>query len=117
MRYFGPHCPSAIASLELADEPDPNIRRQSELVAEDVSIASLVADGFPEDRIQRVGSQKIGFDLRGHRVRDAASGELDVRWVEVNGRMAGQPVRLTTNDGTRHNSWAKPIGSTSCGGR
>lgn len=83
---------------ELADEPEPGIRRQSELAAEDLAIASLVGDGFPEEQIERVGHQKIGFDIRAHRVMDTATGELEVRRVEVKGRLPGQPIRLTTNE-------------------
>ncbi len=83
---------------ELTDEPDPNVRRQSELAAEEVVIAALVDEGFPRDQIERVGHLKIGFDIRAHRVRDAATGEIEVRRIEVKGRMRGLPVRLTTNE-------------------
>jgi hypothetical protein len=82
----------------LADEVDPQIRRQSELAAEDVVIAALIEEGFPEDRIERVGNQKIGFDIRAHRVRDQATGEVEVKRIEVKGRIRGQPIRLTTNE-------------------
>ncbi|NUO19884.1 DUF3883 domain-containing protein [bacterium] len=82
----------------LADELDPDIRRKSELAAEDVVIAALIAEGFPEDRIQRVGHLKLGFDIRAHRIKDAETGEVDVRRIEVKGRVKGQPVRLTTNE-------------------
>jgi hypothetical protein len=58
----------------------------------------LVTEGFPRENIERVGAQKIGFDLRAHRVRDAVTGEIEVKRVEVKGRMRGQPVRLTTNE-------------------
>jgi len=82
----------------LADEPDPHIRRQSELAAEDVVIAALIDESFPENHIERVGHLKLGFDIRAHRVMDTATGEVEVRRVEVKGRMRGQPVRLTTNE-------------------
>ncbi len=82
----------------LADEPDPLVQRKSELAAEKVVIADLIAEGFPADRIERVGPLKIGFDIRAHRVRDEATGEVEVKRIEVKGRMRGQPVRLTTNE-------------------
>ncbi|MEX2167736.1 MAG: helicase-related protein [Pirellulales bacterium] len=82
----------------LADELDPNVRRQSELAAEEVVIASLVAEGFPRDRIERVGHLKLGFDIRAHRVIDEVTGELAARRIEVKGRVRGQPIRLTTNE-------------------
>ncbi len=83
---------------DLADELDPNVRRKSELAAEDLVVASLVEEGFPEDRIERVGHLKLGFDIRAHRIVDASTGEVEVRRIEVKGRMRGQPVRLTTNE-------------------
>jgi superfamily II DNA or RNA helicase len=82
----------------LAEELDPDFRRRSEIAAEDAVIAALIEEGFPEDRIERVGAQKIGFDIRAHRVRDVATGELEVRRIEVKGRMRGQPIRLTVNE-------------------
>ncbi len=82
----------------LADELDPEVRRRSELAAEDAAVASLVREGFPADRIERVGHLKLGFDIRAHRVRDEATGDLEVRRIEVKGRLRGQPVRLTTNE-------------------
>jgi hypothetical protein len=36
--------------------------------------------------------------LRAHRVRDIVTGEIEVKRVEVKGRVRGQPVRLTTNE-------------------
>lgn len=83
---------------DLADELDPNLRRKSELAAEDLVVAALKEEGFPEDRIERVGHLKIGFDIRAHRVADEATGDVLVKRVEVKGRMRGQPVRLTTNE-------------------
>jgi SNF2 family DNA or RNA helicase/polyhydroxyalkanoate synthesis regulator phasin len=83
---------------DLADELDPNIRRQSEIAAEDKVIEALVAEGFPQDRIERVGHLKLGFDIRAHRVADVATGEVFVKRIEVKGRLLGQPVRLTTNE-------------------
>jgi len=83
---------------DLADELDPNVRRKSEIAAEDMAVASLVEEGFPEDRIERVGHLKLGFDIRAHRVVDESTGEVYVKRVEVKGRMFGQPVRLTINE-------------------
>ena len=82
----------------LADELDPNVRRQSEIAAEDMTIASLIEEGFPEGRIERVGHLKLGFDIRAHRIADESTGEVCVKRVEVKGRMCGQPVRLTINE-------------------
>jgi len=83
---------------DLADELDPNVRRQSELAAEDMVVAALKEEGFPEDRIERVGHLKLGFDVRAHRIADEATGDVLVKRVEVKGRVRGQPVRLTTNE-------------------
>jgi len=82
----------------LADELDPNIRRQSEIAAEDKVIEALVAEGFPQDRIERVGHLKLGFDIRAHKIADEATGEVFVKRIEVKGRLQGQAVRLTTNE-------------------
>jgi SNF2 family DNA or RNA helicase len=83
---------------DLADELDPNVRRKSEIAAEDMVVASLVEEGFPEGRIERVGHLKLGFDIRAHRIADESTGEVYVKRVEVKGRMRGQPVRLTINE-------------------
>jgi len=83
---------------DLADELDPNIRRQSEIAAEDKVFEALVAEGFPHDRIERVGHLKLGFDVRAHKIIDDATGEILVKRIEVKGRLRGQPVRLTTNE-------------------
>jgi superfamily II DNA or RNA helicase len=82
----------------LTDELDPDIRRKSELAAEDLVVVALKEEGFPEDRIERVGHLKLGFDIRAHRIVDASTGEAHVRRIEVKGRLRGQPVRLTTNE-------------------
>lgn len=83
---------------DLADELDPRVRTRSELAAEEMTIAALISEGFPRTNIERVGAQKIGFDIRAHRVRDPITGEIEVKRIEVKGRMRGQPVRLTTNE-------------------
>lgn len=82
----------------LAEELDPEVRRRSELAAEDLVVSALIGEGFPAEQVVRVGSQKIGFDIRAHKVRDVATGELEVKRVEVKGRLRGQPIRLTTNE-------------------
>jgi hypothetical protein len=61
-------------------------------------VEALVAEGFPRDRIERVGHLKLGFDIRAHRIADEATGEVDVKRIEVKGRRRGQAVRLTTNE-------------------
>jgi len=81
-----------------ADEIDPAVRTKSEIAAEDCVIAQLIVDGFPESQIQRVGALKLGFDIRAHRVTDEVTGQIEVRRIEVKGRIQGQPIRLTTNE-------------------
>ena len=49
---------------DFADEPNPDVRRRSELAAEKFVVAALKEEGYPEDRIERVGHLKIGFDIR-----------------------------------------------------
>ncbi len=83
---------------DLTDELDPNVRRRSELAAEDYVISVLKEEGFPENRIERVGHLKLGFDIRAHRVVDEATGQVLVKRIEVKGRMRGQSVRLTINE-------------------
>ncbi len=84
--------------VDLVDELDPSVRKKSELAAEEIVVASLRDEGFPENRIERVGHLKLGFDIRAHRIADPATGEVFVKRIEVKGRMRGQPVRLTTNE-------------------
>jgi len=95
---LAPDADTQVQLADLADELDPNIRRQSEIAAEDKVIEALVAEGFPQERIERVGHLKLGFDIRAHRIADEATGEVFVKRVEVKGRLRGQPVRLTTNE-------------------
>jgi len=59
---------------------------------------TMVAEGFPQGRIERVGHLKSGFDIRAHKIADEATGEVFVKRVEVKGRLRGQPIRLTTNE-------------------
>lgn len=79
----------------LAEDVDPNLRRKSELTAEDRVVAFEEGLGWT---CQRVGHMKIGFDVRSHRLMDVASGEIEVKRIEVKGRLRGQPIRLTTNE-------------------
>jgi hypothetical protein len=95
---LGPDAETKAQLADLADELDPNVRRQSEIAAEDKVIEALVEEGFPEDRIERVGHLKLGFDIRAHRIADEATGEIIVKRIEVKGRLRGQPVRLTVNE-------------------
>jgi len=95
---FSPDADAGAQLAALADELDPEVRRASEIAAEDHVVAALVAEGFPRERIERVGHLKLGFDIRAHRIADEATGEVDVKRIEVKGRRRGEPVRLTTNE-------------------
>ena len=77
------------------EELDPNVRRQSELAAEDCVV------GFERHRgweCERIGHLKLGFDIRSRGPADPATGRFEVRRIEVKGRAGGQPIRLTTNE-------------------
>ena len=91
--------PGADVAALLAEELDPNIRRRSELAAEDVVVAFEQARGW---ECERVGHLKIGFDIRSIGPADPQTGYRDpvsgLRRIEVKGRMRGQPIRLTTNE-------------------
>ena len=84
---------------EFVEEPDPALKRQIELAAEDVVIAWEEVQGR---ECERVGHLKIGFDVRSLAPPDPQTGYRDpvagVRRIEVKGRKRGQPVRLTTNE-------------------
>ncbi len=45
-----------------------------------------------------VSQQKIGFDIRSLGPPDSATGQREVRRIEVKGRVRGAPIRLTTNE-------------------
>ena len=84
---------------ELGDEQDAALKRRVELAAEDIVVA------YEEARnrdCERVGHLKIGFDIRSLAAPDPQTGYRDpvygVRRIEVKGRRAGRPVRLTTNE-------------------
>ncbi|HET6144285.1 MAG TPA: helicase-related protein [Candidatus Acidoferrales bacterium] len=81
------------------DDLDPEVRRMSEIAAEDVVIAYESGLGF---ECERVGHLKIGFDVRSIGPADPQTGYRDpitgIRRIEVKGRRRGQPIRLTTNE-------------------
>jgi SNF2 family DNA or RNA helicase len=95
---LSPDADAGAQLADLADELDPEVRRASEIAAENRVVEALMAEGFPRERIERVGHLKLGFDIRAHRIADEATGEVDVKRIEVKGRRRGQPVRLTTNE-------------------
>lgn len=84
---------------ELADELDPEIRRQIEIAAENAVVAYETARGW---ETERVGHLKIGFDVRSLAPADPQTGYRDpvtgLRRIEVKGRKRGHPIRLTTNE-------------------
>ena len=84
---------------ELAAEQDAGLKRRVELAAENIVVA------YEEARsreCERVGRLKIGFDIRSLAAPDPQTGYRDpvagVRRIEVKGRRAGRPIRLTTNE-------------------
>jgi hypothetical protein len=83
----------------LTDDLDPEVRRRSELAAENVVVTYEAGRGW---ECERVGHLKIGFDVRSLSPGDSDTGYRDpvrgVRRIEVKGRMRGQPIRLTTNE-------------------
>ena len=83
----------------VTDDLDPEVRRKSEIAAEDVVIAYETGRGF---ECERVGHLKIGFDVRSIGPADPQTGYRDpvtgIRRIEVKGRRRGQPIRLTTNE-------------------
>lgn len=84
---------------ELAEDIDPEVRRRSELAAENIVCAYEEARGWS---CERVGHLKIGFDVRSLGPADPQTGYRDptegIRRIEVKGRVRGQPIRLTTNE-------------------
>ncbi len=81
------------------EDIDPNIRRRSELAAEDLIVAYETGRGW---ECERVGHLKIGFDVRSMGPADTQTGYRDpvegIRRIEVKGRTRGYPIRLTTNE-------------------
>lgn len=81
------------------EDLDPNIRRRSELAAEDLVVAYETGRSW---ECERVGHLKIGFDVRSLGPADPQTGYRDpvegIRRIEVKGRTGGNPIRLTTNE-------------------
>ena len=86
------------------------------MAAEELVMAALHREGFPHDRIERLGHLKLGFDLRAHRVTDAATGDIEVRRVEVKGRARGQAIRLTVNEWYKAQQLARNLLALCCMG-
>ena len=87
------------AAPDFSEELDAGLKRRVELAAEDIVEAYENAN---QRECQRVGHLKIGFDIRSLAAPDPQTGYRDpvagVRRIEVKGRRAGRPVRLTTNE-------------------
>jgi hypothetical protein len=81
------------------EDLDPNVRKRSELAAENMVVAYEEGRGW---ECERVGHLKIGFDVRSLAPADSQTGYRDpvegIRRIEVKGRSRGFPVRLTTNE-------------------
>jgi superfamily II DNA or RNA helicase len=81
------------------EDLDPNIRRRSEIAAENMIVGFEEARGW---ECERVGHQKIGFDVRSLGPADPQTGFRDpvegIRRIEAKGRTRGHPIRLTTNE-------------------
>jgi superfamily II DNA or RNA helicase len=81
------------------EDIDPNYKRRVEIAAEDIVIAYETNRGW---ECERVGHQKIGFDIRSLGPADPQTGYRDpvkdIRRIEVKGRTRGNPIRLTTNE-------------------
>ena len=82
-----------------ASEADAALRRRVEVAAENVVVAFEEAHGR---ECERVGHEKIGFDIRSLAAPDTQTGQRDpvsgVRRIEVKGRQHGGTIRLTTNE-------------------
>ena len=82
-----------------AGEPDAKLQQRIERAAEEVVIAYEAGRGR---ECERVGHQKIGFDIRSLAPPEAQTGYHDpvagVRRIEVKGRRRGRPIRMTTNE-------------------
>ena len=92
--------PSDKTAADVAgSEADAALRRRVELAAEDVVVAYEEAQGRG---CERVGHEKIGFDIRSLAPPDPQTGYRDpvagVRRIEVKGRQRGGTIRLTTNE-------------------
>jgi hypothetical protein len=85
----------------LFGERDP----RSEIAAEDFAIRHLVEqEGFLKEDCVRVGNVRFagnkreGFDIRAVKFLDEATGEREVRRIEVKGRRRGGNIVMTTNE-------------------
>jgi superfamily II DNA or RNA helicase len=95
-----PGAATIAASVTPAPEDvDADVRRRSEKAAEDLVVAYETNRGW---ECERVGHLKIGFDVRSLGPADPQTGYRDpvegIRRIEVKGRTAGFPIRLTTNE-------------------
>lgn len=90
---------AALQINAMLEDIDPEIRRRSELAAEDVVLAF---EGARKWECEKVGHLKIGFDIRSLGPANPQTGYRDpvhgVRRIEVKGRKRGHPIRLTTNE-------------------
>lgn len=93
-----PLCMEVEGIISLTDVQDRYNKRKTELAAESIVADSLEKEGFPKDRIEFVGADKIGFDIRAQRIIDEKTGAVEIRRIEVKGRKRGQPIRLTPNE-------------------
>lgn len=77
--------------------PAPDSRRASEVAAMTLVIEYERARGWEPYDVSNL-HDKCGFDIRSLGPADPATGQRPVRRIEVKGRLAGQPVRLTVNE-------------------
>jgi len=85
---------AAVAPKDLCS----NVRRRSEKAAEDFVVAYETNRGW---ECERAGHLKIGFDVSSLGPADPQTDYRDpvegIRRIEVKGRTAGFPIRITTN--------------------
>ena len=91
--------PDTTAGDLIDHEENAKLRQRIEIAAEDIVIAYEESQGR---KCERVGSLKIGFDIRSLAPANSQTGYRDpvmgVRRIEVKGRRKGMPIRLTTNE-------------------
>lgn len=83
---------------KMAIDPDAALRIRKEKRAEEIVVDALISEGFSKESIQLVGNQRIGFDIRAQRIIDHATGQADVRRIEVKGYSRGNDIQLTVNE-------------------
>ena len=99
---FPPDADIASTMRQWGIDTDPESRRRKELAAEKIMKLDLIAEGFPEELIQRVAHEKLtGFDYRAQRIFDPVLGTMEVRRIEVKGYTEGNPIQL------EHSEWTK----------